>query len=272
MVKMIEPQTKPKISQQTRRNWGFSQLLLRKLNFTSFMSTEGAETRFFQCSSSSRIWRMGVSFFSSFFSPEKSWRSILKISFWFFGDHGLFFGPDPRIPAVGNLPVIHSYVSGAEVSLSFAGVFQPAQGVGCFASEFEQNLTDLDRYSSIGTIDTQTVEFFKPLGPWHLLKVPFHPRKNHAAFTTTSGEESLFSTLRGLRWFVSAWRRSILPSPLRLPRGGSLWPKKPRLKKLHRLNGFWKFNIKTWKAIKWMGLYTSSTAQGGGGSFKIGNL
>lgn len=189
MVKMIEPQTKPKISQQTRRNWGFSQLLLRKLNFTSFMSTEGAETRFFQCSSSSRIWRMGVSFFSSFFPPEKSWRSILKISFWFFGDHGLFFGPDPRIPAVGNLPVIHSYVSGAEVSLSFAGVFQPAQGVGCLS----KHLRDLDRYSSIGTIDTQTVEFFKPTGILLYLRTlasfqcHFTPQKNPAAFPTTSG-------------------------------------------------------------------------------------
>jgi len=35
-------------------------LSCEKLNFTSFMSTEGAETRFFQCSSSSRIWRSAV--------------------------------------------------------------------------------------------------------------------------------------------------------------------------------------------------------------------
>lgn len=47
----------------------------------------------------------------------------------------------------------------------FRGCFstRPRRWVFCFRV-FEQNLTDLDRYSSIGTIDTQTVEFFKPTG------------------------------------------------------------------------------------------------------------
>ena len=79
-----------------------------------------------------------MSFFHLFPPPKKVEDRSREDLGGFFGDHGFFF-PDPRIPAFGNLPVIHSYVAGAEVSLSFAGVFQPAQGVGCFASEFLSN-------------------------------------------------------------------------------------------------------------------------------------
>lgn len=173
MVKMIEPQTKPKISQQTRR------IDLRI--FHSFAQ----ETEFHQLHVYRGSWDPFLpvfiqladledgQFFFHLFPPEK----VEDLE-----DLGGFWGP-----WIFQSSIFVRGGSFAKFRVCFST--RPRRWAFCFRV-FEQKLTDLDRYSSIGTIDTQTVDFFKPTGILLYLgifSVPFHPKKKPAAFTTTSG-------------------------------------------------------------------------------------
>lgn len=175
--KWLSPKQNPRSFSKHEGLEDFSQLLLRKLNFTSFMSTEGAETRFFQCSSSSRIWRMGVSFFHLFSPPEKRLKIDLEDLCGFFGDHGFYFCPDRRFPLLGifQSSVIHSYVSGAEVSLSFRGCYPPkALGVWAKPDRSRSLLVYRDYRYTKGRIFQAR---WKTTIPWHLLKSAISPQK-----------------------------------------------------------------------------------------------